>query len=179
MRPTISTAFTESERTRFRNLLELANSSKYQGERENALAAANRIAKKHDMSLDEAARWTPPIDSDRKPMPRQEFYQRPRKGADFENSAYTQKDAEAEKQRWQAAMDRAKDRGLDKAEEAKQAAQDAASKRRRNSSSRRNPTIHAKILIKETSLPIEDIADITGLNIYEVVGMKLKARNAA
>jgi hypothetical protein len=160
-------------------LLELANSSKYQGERENAMAAATRIAQKHNMTLDEAARWTPPIENDNTPMPRQEFYQRPRKGADFANSSQTQESADAEKKRWQAAMDRAKDRGLDKAEEAKKAAQEAANARRRNSKSKRNPIVHAKILLKETALSFEEIADITGLNVYQIVGMKLKSRNAA
>jgi hypothetical protein len=179
LRLTISTEFTESERNRFRNLLELANGSKYQGERENAMAAATRIAEKHGMSLDEAARWTPPETSDNKPMPRQEFYQRPRKGADFSNAAQTQQSADQEKKRWQEAMDKAKDRGLDKAEEAKKAAQEAANARRRNSKSRRNPVIHANILLKETSFSFEEIADITGLDVYQIVAMKLKSRNAA
>ena len=58
-RRSISEPFTEEERTRFRNLLELANSSKFDGERANALAAATRIATKHGMTLDEAARWRP------------------------------------------------------------------------------------------------------------------------
>ena len=180
MRPTISTAFTESERNRFRNLLELANSSKYKGERENALAAATRIAKKHDMSLEEAARWAPSETTDNnKAMPREEFYQKSRKGADFADSAQTQQDSEDEKKRWQAAVDRAKDRGLDKAEEAKKAAQAAANARRKNSKSRRNPKIHADILLKETSFSFDEIADITGLSVYEVIAMKLKSRNAA
>ena len=76
-------------------------------------------------------------------------------------------------------MDKAKDRGLDKAEEAKKAAQEAANARRRNSKSRRNPVIHANILLKETSFSFEEIADITGLDVYQIVAMKLKSRNAA
>lgn len=170
---------TESERNRFRNLLELANGSKYQGERENALAAATRIAKKHGMTLEEAASWAPPAKAEANSMPAQEFYRSPSKGAGFENSGQTQQSADAEKQRWQAAVDRAKDRGLDKTEKAKAAALEAANARRRNSKSRRNPIIHANILLKETSLSFEEIADITGLNVYEVVAMKLKSRNAA
>ncbi len=143
------------------------------------MAAATRIAQKHDMTLDEAARWTPSESSGNKAMPRQEFYQRPGKGADFANAGQTQQSADEEKKRWQAAMDRAKDRGLDKAEEAKKAAQEAANARRKNSKSRRNPTIHATILLKETSLSFDEISDITGLGVYEVIAMKLKARNAA
>ena len=102
----------------------MANSSKYQGERANALAAAERIAGKHNMSLEEAARWTP----SEKSATHHEFYQRPRKSSNDQNSALSQQNTEAEKNRWQAAMDRARERGLDKAEEAKIAAQEAASK---------------------------------------------------
>jgi hypothetical protein len=76
-------------------------------------------------------------------------------------------------------MDRAKDRGLDKAENAKKAAQEAASERRQNSKSRRNPTTHATILLKETSLSFEEISDITGLDVYKIITMKLKSRSAA
>ena len=175
LRPTISTKFTESERNRFRNLLELANGSKYKGERENALAAATRIASKHGMTLDEAARWTP----GEKPGPIKEFYRRPRKASDFQYAPHTQQNANAEKHRWKAAMERAKERGLDKAEEARKEAQEAANQRRRKTGSRRDPVKHATILLKETSLPIEEIADITGLDVYQIVGIKLKARSAA
>ena len=44
---------------------------------------------------------------------------------------------------------------------------------------RRNPLKHAEVLLKETSLHFDEIAEITGLNIYEVVGIKLKLRKAA
>jgi len=175
LRPTINTEFTESERNRFRNLLELANSSKYQGERENAMAAATRIASKHGLTLDEAARWTP----SEKSVPAKEFYQRPDKASDFQYAPNSQANADAEKYRWKAAMERAKERGLDKAELAKKEAQEAANQRRRKTGSRRDPVKHATILLKETSLPFEDIADITGLDVYQIVGMKLKARSAA
>src|SRR3546814_5188666 len=48
-------SFTESERNRFRNLLKLANESPYEGERDAALAAAERMATARGMSLHEAA----------------------------------------------------------------------------------------------------------------------------
>jgi hypothetical protein len=181
LRSAISTVFTESERNRFRNLLELANSSKYKGERENALAAATRIAQKHDMTLEEAARFAPTegTDDDKKAMPRQEYHQRPRKSSDTGDTAQTQLSPEEEKKRWQNAVNKAKDRGLDKAEEAKAAALEAANARRTNSKSRRNPDTHANILLKETSFTFEEIADITGLDVYKIIAMKLKSRNAA
>lgn len=179
MRSTISNYFTESERNRFRNLLELANDSKYPGERENALAAATRIAQKYNMTLDEAARWNPEDIAPGKNMAQQGSYQRPVKSSEVSNLVKNQQNAETEKKLWQAAMDRAKDRGLDKAENAKKAAQEAASERRQNSKSRRNPTTHATILLKETSLSFEEISDITGLDVYKIITMKLKSRSAA
>jgi len=39
-----------------------------------------------------------------------------------------------------------------------------------------NPTERAEVLVKETSLPAHEIAKMTGLDVYQVFGMKLKAR---
>lgn len=47
--------FTAKERVRFRKLLEVANSTTYDGEREAALQAATRLAAAHGLSLREAA----------------------------------------------------------------------------------------------------------------------------
>jgi hypothetical protein len=41
----------------------------------------------------------------------------------------------------------------------------------------RNPTDHAEVLLKETSLSSHEIAKMTGLDVYEVFGMKLKNRS--
>ena len=49
------TGFTAKERLRFRKLLEVANSTTYDGERDAALNAATRLATAHGMSLREAA----------------------------------------------------------------------------------------------------------------------------
>ena len=179
MRYTISNYFTETERNRFRNLLELANDSKYSGERENALAAATRIAKKYDMTIDEAARWKPENIANNKKSTMKGLYQRPIKAKDASNIVKNQQSAEEEKKQWETAMNRAKERGLDKAENAKKAAREAANGRRQNSKSRRNPATHANILLKETSLSFDEISDITGLDVYKIITMKLKSRSAA
>lgn len=47
--------FTAKERLRFRKLLEVANSTTYEGERDAALQAATRLAAAHGLSLREAA----------------------------------------------------------------------------------------------------------------------------
>ena len=39
-----------------------------------------------------------------------------------------------------------------------------------------NPTERAEVLVKETSLTAHEIAEMLGLDVYQVLGMKLKAR---
>ena len=173
--------FTKAERIRFRNLLELAKSSKFDGERANALEAAKRIAKKHGMSLDEAARWTPESTLDAGRNHGTAFYQKKGNGEDagfFYRGGDRQKD-EFDKKRWQEAVKQAQGRGLDRAERKHSEAKEADTSKRRTNRSRRDPIKHASILLKETSLPFKEIADITGLDIYKIVGMKLKMRKAA
>jgi hypothetical protein len=169
----ISTPLTSAERTRFRNLLELANSSEFAGERANALDAARRIAARHGLSLEEAARMglepkaAPPPQPDLEAVARQRAMR----------FAQAQQEArEREKQRWEEAVRRARARGLDSPNPA---APRADSRPRRWSRTRRDPSKHAAVLLEETSLPFHEIASITGLDIYAVVGMKLKMRAGA
>ena len=131
------------------------------------------------MTLDEAARWEPGDNTGKRNTNQKEIYQRPVKSDNFSTLVKNQENSETEKKNWQVAMEKAKARGLDKAENAKKAAQEAANERRQNSKARRNPTTHANILLKETSLSFQEIADITGLDIYKVITMKLKSRSAA
>lgn len=83
---------------------------------------------------------------------------------------------EDEKRRWNAAYEAARRRGLDGEAEAN------GGKPRRppqqpKSNRRMNPFQHARSLLRETSLPLSEIADITRLSIYQVVGLKLKMRD--
>ena len=41
---------------------------------------------------------------------------------------------------------------------------------------RPNPTERAEVLLKETSLTGHEIAEMLGLDVYQVLGIKLKAR---
>jgi hypothetical protein len=50
---------------------------------------------------------------------------------------------------------------------------------RSRSSRRMEPYRHARVLLEETTLPIEEIADITGLDVYKVAGLKLKLRRGS
>jgi hypothetical protein len=92
-----------------------------------------------------------------------------------------QQAADREKRRWEEALDAARGRGLDEAEIRARARAEAraAQRPRRWNNSRRDPHKHAAVLLEETSLPFREIASITGLDLYSIVGMKLKMRSGA
>jgi hypothetical protein len=148
--------FDEAERKRFHNLLTLANESPYEGERTAALAAAERMAKARGMDLEEAASGGP---SPARPKPvRKRKSSGPSKEMD-RSSRMMDGWLDADKARRDTALEEARGRGLD------------AEERRK-----RDPQSHAHVLLSETSLPLEEIASMTGLNMYELVSMKLKLR---
>lgn len=82
-----------------------------------------------------------------------------------------------DKARWEQAWREARARGLDEQPEERPRRQPSDAFRPR-STRRRNPVTFAKVLLRETSLPIHEIASITQLDIYQVVGLKLKLRDA-
>lgn len=169
----IAKPFTEVEQQRFRNLLELANSSPYQGERDNALAAAERLASRHGMSLDEAAVGDSP------PHRPEVIYRAPGMSSERELARVVHLmdyQIEIDKARIAEAKKQAVDRGLEVEPQRKP-------KPIRNwqpfrSQRRMNPHRHARVLLEETTLPIEEISGITGLDVYEIAAMKLKLRDS-
>lgn len=186
----IATEFTESERRRFRSLLELAKGSQFEGESKNALEAAKRLAAKHGMSLEEAAQADQPAQTPREAKQKSSESDwadvftrpRPRRAPNvFYNYESVNVEAilEAKRQR-DAAVRSAEERGLDDAErKAKKRAEKRAKNqvfRRSGKSVGRNPESHADVLLRETSLPFSEISSITGLDFYAVVGLKLKQR---
>jgi hypothetical protein len=150
--------------------LELANSSEYPGERANALDAARRLAQKHGLTLEEAARGgLEPVHTAVQP---QDNRADARVGPMY--FAWVQQEQMGrEKRRWEEAVQRARTRGLDGGPDGLVRARPQW---RPQSRARRNPRKHAEVLLAETRLPIREIAAITGLDIYSVVGMKLKMR---
>lgn len=194
----ISVGFTPDERKRFHNLLKLAAESPFEGERDAALAAAKRLAKKVGMSLEDAAAdqsgreevqsvveerararnkdyasrpWTA---DDSAPAGFAEQWARGRKGA---ADGHSWRATDQDKKRWTEARDEARKRGLDEAE--RERAEKPAPRRQqaqRRSSRRMHPPIHARSLLRETSFSIEEIASITELSPMEIMGIKLKMR---
>ena len=163
--------FGEAERTRFHNLLKLAAESPFKGERAAALAAADRLAKRHGMSLDEAAAGGPAPEPPKRPsMARRGPHEV--RVRDVGRAIHLMDNWVAnDKKRREAALAEAYARGLDADERKRESMQPP-----RRTSTKRNPHSHAKVLLQETSLPLMEICSLTGLDIYEVVGLKLKMR---
>jgi hypothetical protein len=154
--------------------LKLAAESPFEGERGNALAAAERMASGAGMTLEEAAgadeRGEERRAEPHPPPPRSEALRR------FAHAFHLMDHyLHVDKQRRAEALAAARARGLD----AESHATDAAKQRDRLVSRRKmDPFKHAAVLLEETSLPFHEVAAITGLDIYKVVGLKLKMRPA-
>tara|TARA_R110002110_G_scaffold85816_1_gene223336 strand:- start:76063 stop:76539 length:477 start_codon:yes stop_codon:yes gene_type:complete len=158
-------------------LLNLAKESPYEGERTAALAAAERMVKSHGMTLEEAATGGPAPERPEERFP--QFSRRASEDAQGLAKAARMSDAwiDADKARRDAALEEAQQRGLDEAERRKAAA--AANRVPRRNNRKRDPDSHARVLLNETSLPLEEISVLTGLDVYEVVALKLKMRQEA
>lgn len=151
----------------------------FEGERANALAAASRLAARHGLTLEEAARGAEP------PPPRPSGRARERAqspAAEAAERRFAQAMhahdfwVRADKARREEALREARARGLDEEERRRERARQAASHRRRSSNRRMAPDLHADVLLRETHLSLGEIASITGLDVWHVAGMKLKLR---
>lgn len=89
------------------------------------------------------------------------------------------KKPEDEKKRWTAAYDAARRRGLDQEAEAAAEAPKRRPPQQAKSNRRMNPEQHARSLLRETSLPLEEVSAITTLSMYQIVALKLKMRAEA
>ncbi|MDC0191408.1 hypothetical protein OAJ77_09290 [Rhodospirillales bacterium] len=97
--------------------------------------------------------------------------------ASYVSNVFKNSHSEAlDKARWQSAVKEAQDRGLDGSEQKKTVRELRQHTFRK---ARRHPVKHAQVLLNETSLPFFEIAQITGLNVYQVVSIKLQLREAA
>jgi hypothetical protein len=174
------TPFSEAERERFHALLKLAAESPFEGERKNALAAADRLAKQHGMTMDEASA-PPDLAPPRQPVapagPTERELRRAAAGEFAGVVNLMDHFVDDDKKRREEALQEAYERGLDSDE--RKAAERQAKRpawKSKKAGARRNPRAHAHVLLAETSMPISEIVSLTGLDIYEVVGMKLKLR---
>ncbi len=164
----VDKSFSDAESERFRSLLLMAAVSPFEGERANAMAAAERMAARHGMTLEEAAAGGGPVQSAPVVPPSQD---------EAELSAFVHLmdyQISVAKARRDAALRAAKERGLDSAPRPLRRLARAFGFRR----SRLDPVRHANILLAETALTFREISSITGLDTYRVVSLKLKMRTA-
>ena len=168
MEQVINRELSKEERIRFLNLLKLAESSEFEGERKNAMSAAKRMAERKGLSLEEAAMPSPP-----EPTPQR------RRGPSEEELARhihtLDQNIHAAKKRRDEALRAAQERGLDANERRKR----KSNTRPKRSTARMPPDMHAWKLVTETSLSYQEIAQITGLDAFEIVYMKIRRLRAA
>ncbi len=171
----IRKSWSETDKNRYLSLLNLAARSPYAGERANAMAAAERLAQRHGMSLEEAARAGVHGTPQRKPEPGV-FHEPWPPQASQQFNHHSEDAINRAKSARDASLAAARARGLDRAER-------RSNKRATGpawySRARRSPDSHAQALLRETRLSFHEISDLTGLDIYQVVGMKLKMRGVA
>lgn len=185
---------TQAERERFHNLLLMAKESPFAGERRNALEAAERMAARHGMTLEEAAasggegmqqsRENAEADRRARARARAEEEQAAAEAAAreraFAEMARFMQDMEqhvaSDKARRDEALKAAYARGLDAEERRREERRAKGDRVARRNSSRRNPLSHANVLLRETRLPLREIASICGLDVWTVAGLKLKMR---
>lgn len=177
--------FTERERDRFRKLLEVANSTTYDGEKDAALAAATRLAKSKGMSLHEAAGMQDPAEKKEKARPKRNKSTGRRSDVDFGKTLrtarggyrYEKEQSAADKKRYDEAMEEAVLRGL-KTEEEKKPKARPPQKRKASSGAWRSKPDFIRILLRDTKMSAREIASTVGVSENEVFKQKLLMRRA-
>ena len=195
--------FTVKERLRFRKLLEVANSTTFEGEREAALTAAARLAESHGLTLREAAGMSDHTAkaSAERPRPRASgfkadfgaagadtmgrWWTRPNQNPNYGNGTGHRTEEErvaAEKRRRDEALADALRRGLDadiRAEEARRAARKSNYVRPAKRGGFRSRPEFIRILLSETAMTAKEIAAAAGVSIYDVFKEKLLMRGSS
>ena len=128
------------------------------------------------MSLREAAGSTPSTRNVSRSSRASNFHDYPYVASYVPNVFKNSHNEALDKARWQSAVKEAQNRGLDWSEQKKTVRELRQHNFRK---ARRHPVKHAQVLLNETSLPFFEIAQITGLNVYQVVTIKLQLREAA
>ena len=140
------------------------------------MAAANRLAEQHGMSLDEAAHPAQRLSAD-------EHTQSDVSEDSFTKSKFSNyfdvsdQNLRMDKERREAALRDAIARGLDKTKQ--NHTEKSAHRKPLRKQSQRSPRNHAQVLLSETAFSVEEIVSLTGLNRYEVIALKLKMRSMA
>jgi hypothetical protein len=178
--------FSAKERERFRKLLEVANSTTYEGEKNSALAAATRLARSHDMSLHEAAGMQDEDGMRRKArFDRHQKSNRPSASKDTEfgetfrakkGTHHNQSEfLKAEKHRYEQAMAEAIQRGLNLDKSPISSKRPNYARRSGTGAWRSRPDF-IRVLLRETRMTAREIAATVGVSIHDVFKEKLLMR---
>ncbi len=174
----------QAERDRFHNLLLLAKETTFEGERRNALHAAERLAANFGLTLEEAARSggeayqaTFERKADKAAPAKERKPESWRRGAAAEVMQNIEARFRNEKARFEEALSAARARGLDADEPKPSRPAPHVTLYPRKHPPGRPPLAHARVLLDDTQLPIKEIADISGLDVWTVAGLKLKLRS--
>jgi len=177
------THFSDKERTRFRKLLEVANSSSFKGEKEAALEAATRMAESHGMTLREAAGM-----AERIHRPRDRQTGSPRAAAFYstfgtwhvprETYRTESERVSLEKQNRNSAMADAIGRGLDQEELKKENNRRNTYTKRIGKGAWRARPDFIRVLLIETSMSVKEISEVVGVSVHDVFKEKLLMRRA-
>jgi pyruvate/2-oxoglutarate dehydrogenase complex dihydrolipoamide acyltransferase (E2) component len=173
--------FSDRDREKFRKLLEVANSTDYEGEKEAAMAAAKRMASANGMTLHEAAgaSETRHIEKEKRQRKREEQNAESFKKRNKEIFKKYKDESErvaAEKHQHEEALKEAVARGLKK-DEKKPTNARAKSRRRTSSRSKRSTPDFIRVLLKETKMSVNDIAATVGVTSNDVFKEKLLMRS--
>jgi len=169
------------ERERFRKLLQVAESTKFSGEKKAALAAATRIANSKGLSLREAAGMEEKSRREDNLATRKktdhsfdEFFVRKNK-TNWSSFKSDLNDLYSEKQRFEKAKADAINRGLDSDETNKVRKKQAHYKSSRSNAWRSRPDF-IRILLRETKMSLKEISATVGVPLHEVVKERLLMR---
>ena len=182
--PTTPQPLTDREREKFRKLLEVANSTTYEGEKEAALAAATRLAKSRGMSLHEAAGMSESIETRGEERKARRAAKNRKPSSEFDDSftapsnTYRSESEQlsAEKKRHKKAKEDAVRRGLQVDDKVKKTKKKPPSTKRASSGSWRSRSEFIRVLLRETRMSVSEVASTAGVPINEVFKEKLLMR---
>ena len=169
------------ERERFRKLLQVAESTKFIGEKKAALAAATRIANSKGLSLREAAgmeeksRREDSIATRSKTGHRFDDFFVKKNKSNWQSFKSDLHDLYEEKQRFEKARSDAINRGLDSDETNKVRKKQSYHKGSRSNAWRSRPDF-IRVLLKETKMSLKEISATVGVSLHEVVKERLLMR---
>jgi len=135
------------------------------------------MATRNGMSIEEAAANQPPAPEQVPEYPKKTHEEWLREQEFIRQAGLMEYKLRMDKLQREEALKAARRRGLD-AEEKAEKGKPKSTIRTSRSRVRMDPRRHARVLLHETNFQFDEIAGITGLDVYQVVEEKLKMRRS-